>query len=131
MTPEEKDRLLFLFENETKCYRDAEAHAANGDAVWYDDTQAVAWDITGALCQLFGWHRACVLFEQVDRHIHGKHLTMAWPPRDSELEAMLALQDYNDQPTTTFEILRGRLEAMPVWRGSPREHSDIKNELAQ
>ena len=80
----------------------------------------MAWDITGALCRLFGWRRARILFGQLDRHIHGKRIAFSWPARDSEIEAMTALQDFNDRADTTFETLRERIETMPVWHGDSR-----------
>jgi hypothetical protein len=88
----------------------------------YDDPSAVAWDITGALCLLFGWPRA-ILFEQLDRRIHGKVVKQGWPPRDWEMESMAALQYFNDGAETTFEMLRAKLESAPAWR---LEHSGEK-----
>ncbi|MHC4234310.1 MAG: hypothetical protein ACYSUQ_04260, partial [Planctomycetota bacterium] len=89
----------------------AEAHDANCDPVTYDDDAAVAWDVTVALCRLFG---------QVDRHIHGKRVMFGWPRRDAEMDAMAALQDFNDRFDTTFALLRERIETMPVWQGNSR-----------
>ena len=118
--PDEKERLLTLLDHEGKWCRDAEAHDANGDAVRYDDAAAVAWDVTGALCRLFGWQRACVLFGQLDRHIHGKRVTIGWPAHDTEVGAMAALQDFNDRNDTTYDIVRRQIETMPVWQGQAR-----------
>ncbi|MGD8452735.1 MAG: hypothetical protein PVJ57_13025 [Phycisphaerae bacterium] len=117
MMPSEKERLLALLEREASWSQGAEAHGVDGRAVCYDDEAAVAWDLTGALCRLFGWQRACVLFGQFDRHIHGKRSTFTWPKRNAELDAMVALQEYNDRRDTTFTMLRERIESMPVWRG--------------
>ena len=86
----------------------------------YDDDAAVAWDITGALCRLFGWQRACVLFGQMERHIVGKRRTVGWPKRDTGIDAMKALQDFNDRADTTFDMLHERIEAMPVWNSGNR-----------
>jgi hypothetical protein len=119
MMAEEKAEVLVLFEHADRWCRDAEAHDANGEAVHYDDESAVAWDITGGLCRLFGWQRACVLFGQVDRHIHGKRPVSGWPARDPELDAMVSLQAFNDREDTTFEMVRERLESMPVWHRGP------------
>lgn len=124
MMPDEKAQLLTFLEHESRWCRDAEAHDAKGDAVRYDDAAAVAWDVTGALCRLFGWRRACVLFGQLDRHIHGKRVTIGWPARDSEMDAMAALQDFNDRVGTTFEMMRERIESMPVWHGNARRMGD-------
>jgi len=120
MMPEEKEQLLALFDHERRWCRDAEANDIHCDAVRYDDDAAVAWDVTGALCRLFGWQRACVLFGQLDRHIHGKRVAIGWPARDAEIDAMGALQDFNDQTDMTFDRVRERIETMPVWHGNPR-----------
>jgi hypothetical protein len=120
MMPEEKEQLLALLDHERRWCRDAEAHDANSDAVRYDDDAAVAWDVTGALCRLFGWQRACVLFGQLDRHINGKRVAIGWPERDAEMDAMGALQDFNDQVDMTFDMMRERIETMPVWQGNAR-----------
>ena len=120
MMPDEKTQLLALLEHHGKWCRDAEAHDANGAPVTYDDDAAVAWDITGALCRLFGWQRACVLFGQMERHIVGKRRTVGWPMGDTGIDAMKALQDFNDRADTTFDILRERIEAMPVWNSGNR-----------
>ncbi len=126
MMPDEKERLLALLEHERKWCQDAEAHDANGDPVRYDDEAAVAWDITGALCRLFGWQRACVLFGQLDRHLHGKRISLGWPRRNTELDAMAALQEFNDRADTTFPLLRERLEQIPVWQGNSRRNGAVR-----
>ncbi|MBU0640054.1 MAG: hypothetical protein KKB50_14400 [Planctomycetes bacterium] len=120
MMPTEKTQLLALLEHADKWCRDAEAHDANGDQVTYDDDTAVAWDITGALCRLFGWQRACVLFEQMERHIVGRRKAAGWPIPDSSIAAMKALQDFNDRADTTFAEVRERIEAMPIWNSGNR-----------
>ncbi len=120
MIPHEKTQLLALLEHAGNWCRNAEAHDANGDPVTYDDGDAVAWDITGALCRLFGWTRACVLFEQMERHLVGKSRLAGWPPRDTTIDAMKALQNFNDRADTTFDRLRERIEEMPVWHSGSR-----------
>lgn len=120
MMPEEKQQLLALFDHEGRWCREAEAHDANSVAVHYDDEAAVAWDVTGALCRLFGWRRACVLFGQLDRHINGKRVVIGWPAPDAEMDAMGALQDFNDRVDMTFDTLRERIETMSVWHGNAR-----------
>jgi hypothetical protein len=120
MMPEEKEQLLAFLDHERRWCRDAEAHDANSDAVRYDDDAAVAWDVTGALCRLFGWQRACVLFGQLDRHINGKRVAIGWPARDAEMDAMCALQDFNDRVDMTFDMMRERIETVPVWQGNAR-----------
>lgn len=126
MMPDEKTQLLALLEHHGKWCRDAEALDASGNGVVYDDDAAVAWDLTGALCRLFGWERACVLFGQLDRHIHGKRIMLGWPERDTEMDAMAALQEFNDRTDTTFALLRERIETMPVWQGSSRGSGAIR-----
>jgi hypothetical protein len=61
-----------------------------------------------------------VLFEQLDRHINGKRVAFGWPPRDSEMVAMGALQEFNDRVDVTFDMLRIQLETMPVWNWNAR-----------
>lgn len=119
--PEEKTKLLELLDHQAHWCRDAEARDCEGEAVRYDDDLAVAWDITGAVCRLFGWKRACTLFAQIERHFNGRPKYYGWPGRDIEMEAMRALQNFNDRAETTFEALRSRLESLPVWsKGSNR-----------
>ena len=120
MIPEEKDQLLGLLDHEGKWCRGAEARDINQDAVQNDDENAVAWDVTGALCRLFGWRRACVLFGQLDRHISGKRVAIGWPAADAEMNAMGALQDFNDRVDMTFDIMRELIKTMPVWHGNAR-----------
>ena len=120
MMTDEKAQLLALLAHRGTWCRDAEARDTSGNAVTYDDDAAVAWDITGAICRLFGWQRACVLFGQVERHLVGKRRSVGWPPRDTGIEAMIALQDFNDRTDTTFDRLQERLEAMPVWSSGSR-----------
>jgi hypothetical protein len=123
MMPEEKEQLLALLNRRHNWCTRVEAQDSNNNAVPYDDDNAVAWDITGALCRLFGWQRACTLFVQVDRHIHGKRSKFIWPVPDWEMDAMRALQEYNDRPDISFDTVRQKLESMPIWSGQLREHS--------
>jgi hypothetical protein len=116
MMPDEKERLLALFDGEQRWCQDAEARDRNGNAVPFDDTRAVAWDITGAMCLLFGWRRACQLFCQLDRHISGQKRD-GWFNRKPEIDSLAALQDYNDDNETTYEMVLRELRTMPVWRG--------------
>ena len=116
MMQAEKDKLLTLVDSERRWCQDAEARDADGNPVRYDDDTAVAWDITGALCHLFGWQRACALFVQFNRHVNGKSKTERWPMGDARIKSMAALQDFNDLASTTFGELRGRIETMRVWQ---------------
>jgi len=120
MMPNEKTQLLALLAHEGKWCRHAEALDAGGNGVVYDDDEAVAWDLTGAVCRLFGLQRAFVLFQQMDRHILGKRESVSWPKPDPSIDAMKALQDFNDRADTTFAMLRERLEEMPVWNSGNR-----------
>lgn len=117
MMPDEKSQLLALLDVPARWCRDAEALDAFGEEVRYDDASAVAWDVTGAMCLLFGWERACVLFCQLHRHIYGKRKSFGWPRRDEEMDALATLQAFNDNKSTTFEMIRGEIETMPVWYG--------------
>jgi hypothetical protein len=126
MMPDEKRQLLALLDREDRWCRNAEAQDANGAAVRYDEGVAVAWDITGALCRLFGWRRACELFGQLDRHINGKRGATGWPDQNSEIDSMAALQDFNDRADTTFEMMRERIETMPVWHREERPNGPAR-----
>lgn len=119
MMQAEKERLLALFDHEQRWCQNAEACDSEGSPVRFDDAAAVAWDITGALCCLFGWDRARVLFGQLERHINGKK-RLHWYNQSPEIESMLALQDYNDRADTSFDRMFGQLGTMPVWQGKAR-----------
>ena len=114
--PDEKDKLLALFDSEQRWCQDAEASDSHGDPVKFHDPEAVAWDLTGALCRLFGWQRARVLFKQLDRHLCGKKQLKRFN-RDPAVEAMVALQEYNDRADMTFESFFLELGKMPTWHG--------------
>ena len=79
MLPEEKSKLLELFATPETWCQHAEAIDATGEGVSYDDDHAVAWDLSGALCKLFGWKRAHVLFEHMSRHMLGVRKLPSWP----------------------------------------------------
>jgi hypothetical protein len=114
MLSSEKEELLSLFADERRWCQGAEARDAVGDAVHFDDPAAVAWDITGAVCHLFGWSRALQLFPQLDQHVHQTNCN----PLNSdnpEIASMTALQDRNDDHETTFEKIIEWLRTMPVW----------------
>ena len=119
MLPDEKDKLLALFESGRRWCQDAEARDTYGNPVKFHDPLATAWDITGAMCCLFGWKRACTLFGQVERHIH-KKTRLPGLKRDAAIESMVSLQAYNDCPETAFEMICGLQKTMPVWCGVSR-----------
>jgi hypothetical protein len=128
MMAEEKQQLLVLLDRETSWCRHVEARDARGAPVHCDAETATAWDVTGAMFRLFGWNRAATLYVQLDRHIHGKRRTLGWPRRSPELDAMVALQEFNDRPDTTFDIVRSQLESAPVWSGEKRSYEPAPNE---
>jgi hypothetical protein len=117
MTPTEKDKLLALFDGKHRWCQNAEARDADGHPVRYDDLTAVAWDVTGALCRLFGWRWARELFGQLDRHVTGRRKLVRGPLHDIEINSMVALQDHNDRVGTTFEMVLAQIQSTPVWRG--------------
>ncbi|MCC6359903.1 MAG: hypothetical protein IT450_14255 [Phycisphaerales bacterium] len=120
MMADEKQLLLNFFNTASTWCQHVEARDLGANPVHCDDDAAAAWDITGAMYRLFGSRRAGALFAQLDRHIHGKRHVKAWPVRSPELDAMVALQAFNDASDTTFEVLRLRLETAPVWSGGKR-----------
>ena len=119
MLPHEKNELLAFFESDRRWCQDAEARDAYGSPVKFHDPLATAWDITGAMCCLFGWRRACALFGQLERHIHRRKGLHGFN-QDAAIESMVTLQAYNDRPETTFEVILTLLETMPVWTGVSR-----------
>ena len=119
MLPNEKERLLELFADQQRWCQEAEAKDETGEAVRYADPSAVAWDITGGMCVLFGWDRALKLFSQLDRHVH-QTKRRGWWVTDPGVASMVALQSSNDEANTTFEIITGWLKSMPVWNGHRR-----------
>lgn len=123
MMPAEKEELLALFDHESRWCQDAEARDSGGSPVPFDDAAAVAWDITGALCRLFGWQRARALFGQLERHVKGTKRPH-WYNRSPEIEAMVGLQEYNDRADTTFDLMLGQLGTMPIWHGKKHDTED-------
>lgn len=125
MMTDEKRQLLEFFKDEASWTRDVEARDRSGTPVHYDDPTAVAWDLVGGLCRLFGWRRACTLFGQVQRHVaDGERRSFGWPAAQTDIEAMRSLQEFNDSATTDFNHLYEQLQSMPlsvpgVRRGAP------------
>jgi hypothetical protein len=113
MMQNEKDKLIALFGNERNWCQDFEARDEQGEPVPYNDETAVAWDLVGGMCHLFGWARACKLFVQLGRHISGPQRPR-WM-QDEEMVAMAALQEFNDSQETTHELVMTKLNEMPVW----------------
>jgi hypothetical protein len=114
MTQDEKDRLIEFFDDEKRWCRGTDAADRRGQVVHYDDAQAVSWDIVGGLCHLFGWKRASRLFEPISRQLTRKHHTAA-PLENQEIAAMSVLLDFNDDDSTTHELMMSRLRELPVW----------------
>lgn len=113
MTLHEKNRLLALF-LDTRCWcQRAEARSADGEAVTYSDPQAAAWDVTGAVCHLFGWRRARELFLQIDRRLHARARSDT-AGADAVITAMIGLQRWNDDPQTSHSALLAVLERIPI-----------------
>lgn len=127
MMPHEKDRILELFADESRWCRTSEANDAQGQPVQFDSPTAVAWDVAGALCQLFGWKRACVLFEQIEHHVTG-HKRRFQYDHDPVLEAMIALQNFNDKEGQTFEAVLAKLRTMRTWQGRTAEVEHLGKE---
>lgn len=114
MHSNEKDKLLAFFDNSKRWCQNSEARDAQGSPVKYHDPLATAWDITGAMCCLFGWKRASTLFGQFERHCF-KRKRLHHFNRDAVIDCMVSLQVYNDRPETAFKLIYALLEAMPVW----------------
>ncbi|MCH7527071.1 MAG: hypothetical protein IID39_06520 [Planctomycetes bacterium] len=112
--PDEKKRLLALFDDESKWCQDSEACDHSGQPVSYDDETAVSWDLVGGLCHLFGWERASELFGQLHRHVVGWQKNRNGPVEEGR--AMAALLDFNDAVDTTYESIVAMLEGIPAWR---------------
>lgn len=119
MTQDERHALLELLDHSDRWCQDHEARDATGTPTSFDADDAVAWDLTGALCRLFGWDRACALFGQFDRHINGKQGSVLLS-RDTGIGAMVALQTFNDDPNRTYAEIRSCIDSMPIWTSGTR-----------
>ena len=119
MLSKEKHKLLDFFHCGDRWCQDAEARDASGNPVKFHDPLATAWDITGALCCLFGWKRASTLFGQLERHIQNRKRVFGFN-QDAAIESMVTLQAYNDRPDIAFQNILVLLQTMPVWPGVSR-----------
>jgi len=117
MMSNEKTQLLSLFSEESRWCKGSEAVDRHGNPVCLSDDAAVAWDIVGGVCHLFGWQRARKLFVQLQRHIFGRQKPHY--NRDQEMAAMAALLDFNDASETSYEQVVATFERLPVWQGRP------------
>ena len=122
MRTDELNELMELLANPKHWCQGAEARTASGAPVKYSDPEAIAWDITGALCVLFGWERACILFCQIDKHLL-KDRSLRWRVHDVHVESMLALQEINDSHSTSHDWLIERLKTMRVFDPLPRHEA--------
>jgi len=124
MLQEEKERLLDLLQAGSNWCQHAEARDRRGHAVHYDDPAAVAWDLTGAVCVLFGWGRALELFSQLERQLVGRRRParrcFSLQNNDPQICSMVAVQEFNDRSDTTYELVIDRLQAMSVYRPESR-----------
>jgi hypothetical protein len=120
----EKERLLTLLGTSSNWCQHAEARDRRGHAVHYDDPAAIAWDLTGAVCVLFGWARALELFSQLERQLVGrKHAakrSFGLQNKDPQICSMVAVQEFNDHTETTYEFVVTRLKALSVYDPEPR-----------
>ena len=117
MTQNEKDSLLSTLSVSSSWCKEMEARDGSGESVHFDDPAAVAWDLTGSVCFLFGWDRAQQLFVQLERHLLNGKRSGREP--NVGIASMVALQEFNDRPETTHEMLLGRIRTIPVWVRGP------------
>lgn len=121
MTEREKKDLLDLFAIAANWCQETEARNWEGNSVRYDDPSAVAWDLTGGTCRLFGWDRAMELFPFMERHIVGRK-----PDQNAAnpgIASMVNLQEFNDSTDTSFDILHLRLQGLPASNEPARENA--------
>ncbi|GMU24548.1 MAG: hypothetical protein AMXMBFR13_46220 [Phycisphaerae bacterium] len=127
MMQDEKDRLLTLLATNSRWCQHAEARDRDGHAVHYDDPDAVAWDLTGAVCVLFGWARALELFAQLERQLIGRksasNRSFGMRNRDPQMCSMVAVQEFNDHTDTTYELVVARLKSLSVYQPESRNET--------
>jgi hypothetical protein len=117
MTPKEHELLLSTFSLPARWCKEAEARDDDGESVSYHDPRAVAWDLTGGVCSLFGWNRAMELFPQLARHMLDHRAECRGST--ASIACMVALQEFNDSPDTTHGVLLARLRRVPIWARGP------------
>lgn len=108
----EKEKLLALFASKSQWCQRFEARDERGKPVRYNDEDAVAWDVVGGMCLLFGWKRACELFEQTGRQITG--VKRGAGLGDHAIAAMVALLDFNDRYDTSYDLVMSKLRNIRV-----------------
>lgn len=119
MTEREKKDLLELFSIPANWCQETEARNWEGNSVRYDDPSAVAWDLTGGVCRLFGWDRAMELFPVMERHMVGRKPETS--TANPGIASMVNLQEFNDSTDTSFDVLLHRLQGLPVSREAAAE----------
>lgn len=117
MTQAEKDRLLALLDRPARWCQGAEARDARGEAVRYNAPEAVAWDIVGGMCYLFGWDRSLAIFAQAWRQITKRASGREAIAMDST--AVRWLQDFNDESKTDYTLVITRLRGLRVRSEAP------------
>lgn len=112
MTQYEKERLLSLFSVPDNWCQEVEAKDFSGGCVPYDDPRAVAWDLTGGVCRAFGWDRALEIFPVLERHMLDRQTSP--DAQNPAIASMVALQEFNDQPSTSYDELVSKLQSVPA-----------------
>ncbi len=113
MSASEQDRLKAFFDVAARWCQAAEARDERGEPVAFTDYTAVAWDLPGALCRLFGWSRAAELFPALARHVPRLHQGERAGGAGA-IDALVALQNWNDDPTTTHAEITALIHVLPV-----------------
>ncbi len=113
MSFSEQERLAGFFDDAQRWCQAAEARDERGEPVAFSDHTAVAWDLPGALCRLFGWSRAAELFPALACHVPRLH------PHErgggaGAIDALVALQNWNDDPRTTHADIAALIRILPV-----------------
>ncbi len=113
MSSSEQDRLAGLLDDAQRWSQGAEARDDQGEPVAFSDHTAVAWDLSGALCRLFGWPRAAELFPEVARHVPGQDEHERGGGAGA-IDALVALQNWNDDPQTAHADVLALVRRVPV-----------------
>lgn len=107
MQPAEMSKLIGRLSTPDKWCQHAEARDSAGNPVQYNDAAAVAWDLVGGICCTFGWERACGIFNELSDQVGAE----AADAQKRAIAAMIALQDFNDDPQTTYDMVINRIRA--------------------
>jgi hypothetical protein len=109
----EQDRFASFFDDARRWCQAAEARDDRGEPVAFSDQTAVAWDVAGALCRLFGWARAAELFPALARHVPRLRQHERGGGAGA-IDALVALQNWNDDPQTTHADVAALIRMLPV-----------------